>query len=122
MSTPAVTSVEPVRVHVASAEPGALHGTMRRARRTVFQTITLTADDTAQPLLPAGDRLHAIVCALDGEVTLAVRQSDAGTGTGTVIPKGMPWPVVHDGAVYAGASGLSGTTTSRVSVTAVYEE
>ena len=116
--------LEPVRVHVAGSDVD-LGGPAqpKRTRRSVFQTITLTADDSAQPILPASPaRVGALVQALDADVTLAAKLSDAAAGAGTVVPHAntVPYPVEHDGPVYVGAA-LTGGATARVAVTAVYE-
>lgn len=121
-----MSEMDTVRVHLASSDIplGAAPQPRKHARRTVFLTVTLTADDPAQPVLPASDRrVGALVQALDADVTLARTQANAASGTGTVVPKANtgPYPVEHDGPVYAGAS-LTGTATARVSITAVYED
>ncbi|HEY1699195.1 MAG TPA: hypothetical protein VGG75_05690 [Trebonia sp.] len=117
--------VSAVRVHLTGSDipvgtaPAAPKGT-----RSVFQTITLTADDPAQPILPASDsRKGALVQALDADITVALSLANAAAGVGTVVPTAntAPYPVSHDAAVYAAAV-LTGTDTARVAVTAVYEE
>lgn len=119
------SNLEAVRVHLASSDvPLSGPAPRRKARRSVFQTITLTSDDSTQPILPASPgRVSALVQALDADVTIAAKLSDAAAGSGTVIPHAntVPYPVEHDGPVYAGAP-LTGTNTARVTVTAVYED
>lgn len=118
-------NIEAVRVHVASTDVQlGSPPPVRRPRRTVFTTITLTADEPAKQILPASaGRVSAQVQALDADVTLSGNESNAASLSGTTVPKAntAPWPVEHDGVVFAGAS-LSGTSTARVSVTAVYED
>lgn len=120
-----MSGIEAVRVHVAGSDvPLGAPAPPKRTRRTVFLTVTLTADDPAQPVLPASDgRIRALVQALDADITLAATQGNAASLTGTVVPAAntAPYPVEHDGAVYAGA-GVTGTDTARVAVTAVYED
>lgn len=121
-----MSQVEAVQVHLVGSDVplGAPQPPRKRVKRTVFLTVTLTADDPAQPILPASaGRSGALVQALDADITIAGTQANAAAGSGTVVPKAntVPYPVEHDGAVFAGAD-LAGANTARVSVTAVYEE
>ena len=119
-----MSDMDTVRVHLTGSDvPLGGPPPRRPARRSVFQTVTLTADDSAQSILPASPgRVSALVQALDADITLAATLAAAAAGSGTVVPHAntVPYPVEHDGPVYAGAP-LTGTNTARVAVTAVYE-
>jgi hypothetical protein len=110
------------RVHIASSD---VHGAppRRRTRRAVYLTVTLGAADPCLPVLPkSANRKAAFIIALDQAVTLNAYQADAANGVGTIVPQNVAWPVEDDRAVFAGAAGLTGATTARVSVHAVYED
>lgn len=118
--------VDPVPIHLASVEPGIdLAGPRAyKACRTVFRTVRLIAADPVQEIVPASeDREIAWVQALDDDIILSERLGDGQTSTGAIVPKinTAPYPVRHDGVVYASAITFSGAgAVSRVSVTAVY--
>lgn len=99
------------------------HPAARRPRyRTVFQTITITADEPAQELLPASDdRKIVYVQALDDDVVISGNRSEAAFGAGTIVRKTntQPWPVQESGPVYV-AVPTFGAATSRVTLAAVY--
>ena len=128
--------MEPIPVHVTgmaaeiSLAPAA---PPRRRRRTEYLTVVLTADEPQQVILPAsGARVGALVQALDNDIVLggdlskvqAKNNLVASTPypSGTLVPKAntRPWPVDDNGAVYAGATTTA--SSSRISITAVYED
>ena len=118
------SSIEPVRVHIASSD---VHqgGTPRRPKkRATYHTVTLQAADQAQDILPAsGKRKVAFIIALDQAIIIGGNQSNVANGAGTIVPQNVAWPVDDDGPVYAAPSPvLTGTSTARVSVQATYEE
>lgn len=119
--------VAPVPMHLASVDPSVSLPAGRppaHACRTIFRTVRLTAADPAQEITGAAeDREILYVQALDDDITLSTRQSDAQAGVGAIVPKinTAPYPVRHDGVIFAGASTFTGAGgVSRVSVTAVY--
>lgn len=125
---------EPVKVHVASADPGVQLGAAKASPgtcRAVYQTVVLTANDPVQDILPADpDREVAYVQALDNDIVIASTKGVAGSAVntvasapnpdGTLVPKinTAPWPVHDSGAVFAGATTTA--SSSRVSVAAYY--
>lgn len=112
-----MTDYESIRVHLASSDVP-LPPAAPKQYRTVFMTITLTADDPVQPLLPASDdREIAYVQALDNDITLGNSRGTAPNGA--VIPHTNlgPYPVKESGSVFVA---MTASTDSRVSVTAVY--
>lgn len=129
-----MTDYEPVKVHIASAEAGVqLGGTAEATQkgcRAVYQTVTLTANDPVQPILPADpSREIAYVQALDNDIVIAGTRGIAGSAVnttagappdGTVVPKAntVPYPVHDNGAVFAGVTTTG--SNSRVSVAAYY--
>jgi hypothetical protein len=120
-----------VSVHIASSDVPLGGGGARQAVtsyrpnfRTVYQTVTLTADDPCQPILPASDaRDSAFLFVLDQTIVISGRQSDAAAGTGATILQGAGgWIVFDRGAVYAACLSLTGTETARVTVQALYDD
>lgn len=92
--------------------------------RTVYNTVILSADDPVLELLPDSDfRVSATVQALDADVVIGNNKAQGGRGSGTVIMASntSPWPVCDSTAVYVAAvAALTGATTIRVSISAVY--
>jgi len=100
-------------------------------RRVTLGTVVLTADDTAQELLPpADDRVCAYILSLDNDVVIgkdkATVMSPSNTKTnvpqpsGAVVPKSLTaWtPLETSDRVWAGVTTTA--TNSRVSVISVY--
>jgi hypothetical protein len=119
MTTPTVEKVTPVPVHVTN--PPQSTG---KIYRSVCWTLTLTAANDAEELLPQSDnREIAWVQPLDDNVVINENGSDAARGNGTIIPKAnnAPYPVQTSGTLYVAAPTLAGAT-SRVTVSAVYTE
>lgn len=123
-----------VRVHIASSDV-ALGAAPAQGQRTpvtsyhpkvrpLFFTITLTADDPAQNVAPAADdRAYLVICAVDAAIVLASSRSDAAAGIGAIIPQNLPWLVSGNEPMFiAPLAALSGSSTSRVSGYAAYEE
>lgn len=117
----------PLKVHVVADSTGP--AAPSRQRRTTFHTVTLTADEPNQELLPASDnRVIARIQPYETDVILSDNKSDSAKGAGTVVPKAntTPYPVEHNGPVYvcsvsaAGVPGLTALNICRVAVTAVY--
>lgn len=128
-------SYEPVKVHIVSTEvvPQPAPKPKRKNRRTVFETVVLTANEPVQIILPSSDaRVKAYIQPLDNDIVLtsskAQAQASANTETnvpfpsGTYLPKSntAPYPVEGNDAVYAAATTTA--TSSRVSIQAVYLE
>jgi hypothetical protein len=87
-----------------------------------YRIVTVTTSDPSSQLLPASeDRVCAYVQALDDDVVLSNRESDANAGAGTRVPKTntAPWPIYDQGVLYAAVPVLAGAT-SRISVSAYY--
>ena len=123
-----IEKINPIPIHVASVGPGVSLGTpgqkLKTERRSAFYTITLTAANDAEQILPASDdRDIAWVQPLDDNAVISDNMSSAANGTGTTIPKGnnQPYPVQHSGAVYVSVPVMAGAT-SRITVAAVYCE
>jgi hypothetical protein len=114
--------IDPVRVHLASSDVPM--GQQRRKRRTVYQTVLLQAADQCQPILPVSDlRKAAFVIGVDQAIVIGGNQSDVAQLVGSTIPQSVAWPVEDGGQVYAAPTpALTGNTTARVTVMAVYED
>lgn len=124
-----------IPVHLASVEPGVDVGQAADGGpgvETIFRTVTLNANDPAQEIMGASDsRIIAWVMAIDADIYLADKQSDAANGHGAYIPCVIPaatkpslngpYPVRDHRTIYAApVVTLTGAGTLRVSVTAVY--
>lgn len=125
----------PVPVHVASVAPDA--GQLAAAAptcRTVYRTVTLTADDQSQAIMGASDKREiAWVVAIEADIYISDNESDAAAGTGAYVPcvtpsssapsLSAPYPVKDYRPVYvAAAVALTGSDVIHVSVSAVYRE
>jgi hypothetical protein len=90
--------------------------------RAVYYTVTLTDAGRSEQLLAAAtDRHCAYVQPLDDDVAVSGNQSDAASGTGSILPKTNTQPAVlaDSAAVYVAAPTMAGAT-SRVSVIDVH--
>lgn len=127
--------VEPVPVHLTSAEAGLLPGAQGREVWTArYDTVQLTANDPVQCILPEdSDRAEAWVLTLDNDIVIGTKNqvsSAQNTVSGVPYPIGayvpakttggsLAWfPVKDCDAVYAGVTTVA--TNSRVSVAAYY--
>lgn len=128
---PEAADYPPLRVHVV-ADSSTPPAARPRGLRSTFHTVTLTADEFAQEILPASDnRVIARVQPYETDIVISDNKADAKAGFGAVIPRAAtatttPYPVQHNGPVYAGSvsatgvPGLSSPSICRVAVTAVY--
>lgn len=121
--------VAPVPMHLASIEPGIELGGGKepyRACESVYRLVRLQASDPVQEILPASeDREIAYVLALDDDIVINTKMGDAQNGAGMLIQhtNPVPYPIRHDGVLYASAQTFSGAgANSRVSVSAVYRK
>lgn len=126
----------PVPVHVASIgadvssriAAGGAPGTKLAGYRGVYHTVTLTAGEGAQAVLPASTtREIAWLLAIDADVWVNDNLSDVSAGRGAYVPcvtpsagkpnLGGPFPIEDAGPVFAGVvTALGGSSTARVSV------
>lgn len=119
------TAYEPIKVHVVSAPPQTPAGRCRY--RCTYQTVKLTAAESAQPVLPTSDdRVMAYIIPLDDPVVVSNNLSDAQNLTGATLPKALDTgsyvPIQDSGPVHVGAATFSGAGgVSRVTVVAVYQ-
>jgi hypothetical protein len=124
----------PVPVHVASigAGIGPIAPAGPPGYRGVYHTVTLTAGEGAQQLMPASrTREIAWVTAIDADIWLGDNLSDVAAGRGAYVPcvtpstgkpsLGGPFPVEDYGPVFAGVvTALAGANIVRVSVVAYH--
>lgn len=119
--------VEPVRMHLASAEPGVLDVAAAKPHkplRTAFGSETVDDTNSVRALLPASpERRIAHVQVTGGDVWLcdSERNAKASTPIGSVLPSAntAPWPVRGTNAVWIAQK--TATNTCVVSFTADYE-
>lgn len=119
-----------LKVHIASSD---VHpeAPARKQRRTVFNTVVLTANEPVQEILPKSEnRYCAYVQAIDNDIVLAsnLAQGQAKVNTaasvpspsGAYLPKANTAPLKLDGndLIYAAATTTASNT--RVAVTAIY--
>lgn len=130
----------PVPVHVASIGDGVGAGLGAAGRpgakpsgyKGIYHTVTLTAGEGAQEILPASaTREIAWILAVDADIWVNGNLADVGAGRGAYVPcvtpstgkpsLGGPFPIEDAGPVFAGVvTALVGTATARVSVVAYH--
>lgn len=131
----------PVHVESISTDLGAeLSGRLAKSGRpamppnvrTVYRTVTLTAQDQAQELMAASDdRLGAQVIVVDADIFIGENKSDVAAGRGAYIPCAIPAatkpslsaPVlINDRRVIYAAPvvALAGASVIRITVIAAY--
>lgn len=120
--------VAPVPMHLVSVGPDVELGGGKqpsRACESVYRLVRLQASDPVQELLPASeDREIAYVLALDDDIVINTKMGDAQNGAGMVIQhtNPVPYPIRHDGVLYAASQTFSSNGSSRISVSAVYRK
>jgi hypothetical protein len=111
-------ALAPVQVHVVADSKTPARD--RKPVKSAYGTFLLTAKINAVQILPpSDDEREAVLMACDTDIVIAADLQAAAGGYGTTVPQGYQWIVKDQGAVYAGAT-LTGTNTSRVSVSAIY--
>ena len=118
-----------LKVHVASSDVPTIP--TRKQKRTVFNTVVLTAGEPVQEILPKSEkRICAYVQAIDNDIVLAssLAQGQSRTNTaasvpspsGSYLPKANTAPLRLDGNDLIYAAATTTGTNSRVAVTAIY--
>jgi hypothetical protein len=129
-----VVSVARAELEFGGAAAAAASSASSAKVRTVYRTVTLTAQDPAQELWAASDaRLEASIMAIDVDVILADNKSDAAAGRGAYVPCVVPaatkpslqspLPIRDRRAAYvAPVVALVSPAVARVTVLAVYRD